>query len=344
MSKKAKGKKEHNLHEDNGFFGLKPTVGPLKQRFIMPPHSLLNTRDGTWQNRRRLWVAKGIKSEEGREGKLTFSIPEVLKDGSVGNRIKSQTSIFDPVLCEIAYGWWCPPGGTIGDPFAGGSVRGIVASVLGFKYYGIELRGEQVKANREQINPATSGEHPPKWKTGDAVEHTKGLPPLDFLFSCPPYGNLEVYSDDDGDLSNMTHAEFLVGYRTVIADGVARLKDNRFACFVVSNYRSKDKDGKQMHDFVGQTIAAFEDAGAMFYNDVILINAVGTAAMRTNGTFCRGARKVVKTHQNILVFVKGDPKEAAKHIPADSGINTGEAGMKGLAKRLGSFPHRPDAE
>ena len=41
------------------------------------------------------------------------------------------TSIFDPVLCEIAYRWFCPPAGRVLDPFAGGSVRGIVAALLG---------------------------------------------------------------------------------------------------------------------------------------------------------------------------------------------------------------------
>ncbi|HXF87125.1 MAG TPA: hypothetical protein VNK48_02075 [Xanthobacteraceae bacterium] len=45
--------------------------------------------------------------------------------------VGSGTSIFDPVLCEIAYRWFCPPGGSVLDPFAGGSVRGIVASRLG---------------------------------------------------------------------------------------------------------------------------------------------------------------------------------------------------------------------
>ena len=35
----------------------------------------------------------------------------------------SGTSIFDPVLCEIAYRWFCPQGGTVLDPFAGGSVE-----------------------------------------------------------------------------------------------------------------------------------------------------------------------------------------------------------------------------
>ena len=50
------------------------------------------------------------------------------------------TSIFDPVLCEIAYRWFSPVGGLILDPFAGGSVRGIVASKLGRQYIGHELR------------------------------------------------------------------------------------------------------------------------------------------------------------------------------------------------------------
>ena len=61
------------------------------------------------------------------------------------------TSIFDPVLCELAYTWFSPPGGVVLDPFAGGSVRGIIAAALGRKYIGIDLRPEQVQANEEQV-------------------------------------------------------------------------------------------------------------------------------------------------------------------------------------------------
>jgi DNA modification methylase len=316
----------HNLHEDTGFFGLKPNVGPLKERFTLPPYSVWNTREGVWQNRRRLWLAKGIKSEEGRKLNTQQSAAKDEKySKKYGKKITAgqgcytqAASIFDPVVCELAYKWWCPPGGVVLDPFAGGSVRGIVASVLGMRYLGCELRGEQVVANREQVNPATRGEFAPKWREGDSTVLVPKAPPCDFFFSCPPYGNLEVYSDGEGDISNMTHAEFLVPYRAIIAAGVGKLKPNRFACFVVANYRSKDKNGKQMNDFVGDTIKAFEDAGAMFYNDIILVNAVGTGAMRANGTFDRGARKMVKGHQNVLVFIKGCPKEAAKHIPVDA--------------------------
>ena len=40
--------------------------------------------------------------------------------GTAGNASEqSGTSIFDPVLCEIAYRWFSPVGGLMLDPFAG---------------------------------------------------------------------------------------------------------------------------------------------------------------------------------------------------------------------------------
>ena len=42
--------------------------GPLARRFVMPPFSVLNARDGAWQARKRAWLALGIESELGRVG------------------------------------------------------------------------------------------------------------------------------------------------------------------------------------------------------------------------------------------------------------------------------------
>ena len=110
----------------------------------------------------------------------------------------SGTSIFDPVLCEIAYRWFCPPGGTVLDPFAGGSVRGIVAARLGRPYVGIELRAEQVGANQAQADLA--GDPSPRWIAGDSRDLARLAAGIeaDLVFSCPPYWNLERYSDDPG--------------------------------------------------------------------------------------------------------------------------------------------------
>ena len=139
------------------------------------------------------------------------------------------TSIFDPVLCEIAYRWFCPPGGAVLDPFAGGSVRGIVASKLGRPYIGIDLRAEQIDANRAQAEHIC-GDPMPEWVCGDSREVIPALaesgiaPQFDFVFSCPPYADLEVYSDDPRDLSTLDYDEFRAAYANIIAGACALLK------------------------------------------------------------------------------------------------------------------------
>jgi hypothetical protein len=227
--------------------------------------------------------------------------------GNAGETAGNGTSIFDPVLCEIAYRWFCPPGGLILDPFAGGSVRGIVASVLGYAYHGIELRGEQVAANRAQ---AHIGKAPaPVWVEGDS-RNIATLAPIaaDLVFSCPPYADLEVYSDDPRDLSTLDYPAFRAAYTAIIGATCGLLKDDRFAVFVVGEAR--DKRGNY-YGFVPDTIAAFRAAGLEFYNEAILVTAAGSLPIRAGGQF-RASRKLGKTHQNILVFVKGSGKRAAQ--------------------------------
>ncbi len=221
----------------------------------------------------------------------------------------SGTSIFDPVLCELAYRWFCPPGGLVLDPFAGGSVRGIVAAKLGRRYLGIDLRPEQVEANRAQAAEICKGGLAPEWIVGDSAQVLPGVKAeADMVFTCPPYGDLEVYSDDPADLSAMDHAAFCRAYRAIIAAAVARLKADRFAVCVVGDFR----DSKGFYrGFVGETVAAFEAAGARLYNEAILVTAVGSLPIRAGKQFS-ATRKLGKTHQNLLCFVKGDPRRATE--------------------------------
>jgi DNA modification methylase len=219
---------------------------------------------------------------------------------------QSGTSIFDPVLCELTYRWFSGEGASVLDPFAGGSVRGIVAAKLNRNYTGCDLRAEQIAANVEQAQRITP-ERLPRWIVGDSLEieaHAQGE--YDLVFSCPPYADLEVYSDNPQDLSTMPYAHFLDAYRRIIRACVAMLKPDRFACFVVGDVR--DKKGI-CRNFVSDTIAAFQDAGAKLYNEAILVTSVGSLPIRVGKQFESG-RKLGKTHQNVLVFIKGDPKKA----------------------------------
>ena len=44
----------------------KEVKGNLSDRFLIPPFSVLNAREGWWQDRKRFWLSLGIKSELGR--------------------------------------------------------------------------------------------------------------------------------------------------------------------------------------------------------------------------------------------------------------------------------------
>jgi len=235
--------------------------------------------------------------------------------------VGSGTSIFDPVLCEIAYRWFCPPNGVVLDPFAGGSVRGIVASRLGRRYVGIELRAEQVAANIAQLSLA--GDPAPEWRQGDSrdIARIAGDVEADLVFSCPPYWNLEEYSDDPADLSTMGLEEFFAAHAAIIRDAVARLRPDRFAVWVIGDVRNDD--GCYVN-LPGRTVEAFEAAGARFYNDAILVTAVGSLPVRVGRQF-EASRKLGRTHQNVMVFVKGDPRKATEACgPVEFGEIVGE--------------------
>ena len=272
----------------------------LRDKFIEPPFSVLDTKSGNWQKRKRTWARLGIRSEIGRDAK-TFNFDSWLVDKPKNGPIKlNDTSIFDPALCEVLYHWFVPDGGRILDPFAGGSVRGIVANKLGYKYTGIDIRPEQIESNREQGLEILETNNQPNWYVGDSNIMLNDMTgPFDFVFSCPPYTDLEVYSDLDGDISNMKYNDFLIAYREIIDKSCRLLTDGGFACFVVGEVRNKK--GNYI-GFVPDTIAAFRDAGLDFYNEAILLNVIASAAMRADGNM--KSKKLVKVHQNVLIFRK----------------------------------------
>lgn len=286
----------------------------LAERFIIPPFSVLRASAGYWQERKKSWLALGIQSEKGRDDGMLRHMAALAEKAS-GSKLASE-SIFDPVLCEIMYRWFCPNGGKILDPFAGGSVRGLVAGRLGYSYTGIDLRDEQIAANEEQI--AIAGDNPPSWICGDSRNMEAILPPdykCGFVFSCPPYADLEVYSDRPEDLSNMDYGSFREAYEDIITKACSHLEDDSFAAFVVGEARSKSNGGAY-YGIIPDTIHAFEKAGLRYYDEMVLVTQIAAKALAVAEGFVK-SRKIGKVHQNILVFVKGDPAKAASKCKID---------------------------
>lgn len=239
------------------------------------------------------------------------------------------TSLFDPVLSELACWWFSPPGGTVLDPYAGGSVRGLVAATLGHRYWGVDLSGRQVEANRESapgvlanaaayLNRPVSDLPVPRWIEGDSRDVlAEVLEPskVDLIFTCPPYYDLEVYSDDERDLSNAaSYEKFLAGYEEIARLAADRLRENRFVVYVVGDLRHK-----KLGHYLGlpkDTIAIHESYGLRLWNEAIYISPMGTLSMRADKSFV-ASRKLGRAHQVVLVFLKGDAREAARAVFKD---------------------------
>lgn len=248
----------------------------------------------------------------------------VTKQRGQFSALEAGTSIFDPVLAEASYRWYSPAGGLVLDPFAGGACRGIVAWKCGRRYVGVELRHEQVDANVQdaaRIVPgwAESTQRPrtPEWVQGDSgvvlqlhpdpLVHSWG--PYDMLYTCPPYYDLEQYSDDPRDLANADdYGAFRQAYTAILGHACRLLGEGRYAVVVVGEAR--DKDGNE-YGLVKDTQLALEQGGLVQHGSFIVVNPLGTLPLR-HGKQWASSRAPGRHHQVVLVYRKGDRRVAAQ--------------------------------
>ena len=165
------------------------------------------------------------------------------------------------------------------------------------------MRPEQAQLNNERVADMTA-----RYICDDGQNVSKHIEPesQDLLFSCPPYFDLEVYSDLPNDASNQgSYEDFIQILKNAFTAAVGCLKQNRFAVIVVGDVR--DKKTGFYYDFCGDIKRIFKEAGMPLYNEIILVETGASTAMRA-GRYME-SRKVAKMHQNILVFYKGNTKD-----------------------------------
>jgi tRNA1(Val) A37 N6-methylase TrmN6 len=277
-----------NVSEGNG---QEETHGKLTDKFVVPPFSVLDTRQGYWKERKAIW--RGLIKDFGESREHTLSTSALM--GTINNGV----SILDPVMAEIVCSWFGLEGGKAFDCFAGDTVFGYVAATKGMSFTGIELREEQVELNNSRV--AGMNAHYICDDGQNVAKHLK-KESCDLLFSCPPYFDLEVYSDLPNDASNQNdYNDFLNIIRNAFSGAIRCLKQNRFACIVVGDIRAKDGF---YYNFTSDIKDIFAQNGMRLYNECIIIEPLGTLPQRV-GRYMQN-RKVGKCHQNLLVFYKGD--------------------------------------
>lgn len=278
-------------------------------------HSFLTRKDmeETAATKRRSFGSAGAGRPDARltwagSGKPFADLDDAsARIAAASSEAATGTSIFDPVLIELMLRWYGLPGGRVLDPFAGGTSGGCVASTLGFKFVGVEVRADQVEINR-----AIARER--GWSGADYVcadsstIDADGIGgPVDFVCTDPPYFSLERYSDQAADGSTKkTYAEFFAWYAPILRRAADCLKDDRF--MVVKIGEARDAKGNYPN-LVGDTARALMEHGLFFYNSAILVTRAGSLPMRAGQVFT-ASRKLGTSHQHVLVFVKGDAKRA----------------------------------
>jgi len=280
----------------------------LKTKFLVPPFSVIDTKTGDWLQRRRKWLNLTGNLEESREDTL-FGLNKDSKSEVVKKILElGTTSHFDPALAELIYKWFNIPGGKIIDPFGGEQTKGVVAGVLKYPYQSVEFRQEQV-----DINNIKCRDYPNvKYICGNSEKISDLISDSDFdlCFTSPPYYDLEVYSKEDASAIG-TYEDFMFFYYKVFKQIYDKLNPNRFLVLKIGEIR--DKKTGEYRNFVGDNIKIMKRIGFKYYNEIILLNSIGTASLRCQPAFKKN-RKVCKIHQNILVFYKGDMKKIKENF------------------------------
>lgn len=291
----------------------KVPVKSLRQRYLVPPFSILHTQIGEWLSIRNKWEAL-IKNRANniRNEIAKSNTPYINKfdydEGYKGLERNGAISTFDPFLCEILVRWFSRQGDTILDPFAGGHVRGVVSAILGRNYVGFDVNETQILANEENLklmldSYTVDDMGAIDWRCADSYTAKFG-DSYNMVLTCPPYYNLEVYSNNPNDISTCSSYETFMGkYRAIIKKCYDALEDGSFCCIVVAEIRRPDGT---MYGFVPDTVRACTDAGFAYYNELILENRIDSLGVRCPKYFDQ-SRKIGRHHQNVLVFYKGNP-------------------------------------
>lgn len=229
---------------------------------------------------------------------------------SEGGARENAASIFNPMLAGSLVQAYSVPGDLIIDPFAGGGTRGIIAGAMDRNYVGIDIRQDEVERVRARALDLNLGQVYVDHADAATVDWQHHLPrKADMLLTCPPYWNLEVYSDDPADLSTKpTYGEFLDGIEEVIVKSARGLKVGAPCVWVVGEFRHPETT--ELLDFPGDVARIHQRHGFWIYDRFIYTHANPQAFWRM-GVYDK-TRKLIRVHEHVIVARYGQPEKPIK--------------------------------
>ena len=243
---------------------------------------------------------------------------------------QKKPSIFSPVVMLQALSIYCPaPPARIYDPFGGGGTRAIVAGHLGHEYSGIELRRDESDRVNYHLERLGLNERCCVHE-GDSTRMQPGIPDdwADFIFTCPPYWDLEQYKGGPDDLSMQTWSEFGKSLRKCMTECARISKPGTWMAWVVGLHRHSSGPLKgQLVPLPQATVDAARQAGWLWMEEAIMVrssdpNKVGPEIQRLHNA-TRATGHLSRAHEYIEVFALPNDDGSVPQTP-----RPGEAGSQ----------------
>lgn len=201
---------------------------------------------------------------------------------------RQEYSPFPEEVARLCYELYLSDHKSIFDPFAGWGERGFYAKQYGKEYRGFDINPDAISYAAKEFGVSNT--------LADSADAQ--IPRFDGLITCPPYWNLEIYSDDGID-SAPTWASFLYEYWHVIGRAYAAAKQGAIFCIQVGDWRANGI----YYDLAHKTRSLFEELGAITIDDVI-ISRKNVSKIKVMLPQAKRLGYSVKVHEYLMVFKK----------------------------------------
>lgn len=174
------------------------------------------------------------------------------------------------------------------DPFAGWGERHFYCKEQKLPYLGFDINPKAIEIAKETFGVDNTL----------ANSLTDDIPPFDGLLTCPPYWNLETYSNDGID-SIKTWEDFILSYNAILSKAWNSAEEGATFCIYVGDWRTD----AVYYDLIYQTQKIMDAMGATPFDQVVGHRVRTKVSIMVPQALSFGY--TVKVHEQLLVYKKG---------------------------------------
>lgn len=166
-------------------------------------------------------------------GKLPHELGDVelLRGLGISGRLRAYTTFDNKGMVEVLDRY---QPSAVYDPCAGWGERLVTCAALGVGYLGVDVNDAVVRGHDQIVERYGLKEH--SSRVADAATHDMRRSTHELVFTCPPYGGIEIYSETGAE--NLDEQGFLGWWRQVVEMSTG-LETKVFAYQVNQKWRSK---------------------------------------------------------------------------------------------------------